>query len=169
MNPTSPTPCHFSSLRRLNRDYWLDAIDCPDTVLETAGHKISLHLLRYCAHYVPHVAYDVRHKLCSKRRAVILGYTIEMAGIAFDDYEMKIYVDELVESMLSHPSIWSANFGHDWDKLFNTIQCFLGIRISPKAVPWVFHFPECPAEPHSILYQKQKQPPHKPVKNKHSP
>lgn len=151
MNPQSSTPCHITSLRRLNRDLWLEALECPETVLETAGHRISLRLLRYCADNAPDIAYEIRHKLCSRRRAVILGYTIEMAGLCFSDDEVKIYVDELVDSMVSHPSIWSANFGHEWDKLWNTIQCFLGIRIGPDGVPPEFRFPECPSEPRYII------------------
>lgn len=151
MNPTSPTPCHFSSLRRLNRDYWLEALECPETVLETASHRISLRLLRHCAYSAPDIAYEIRHKLCSKRRAVILGYTIEMAGIAFDDDAMKIYVDELVDSMISHPSVWMANFDNEWEKLWNTIQLFLGYRINNDDVPPEFCFPGCPAVPRSII------------------
>ncbi|MDP3849506.1 MAG: hypothetical protein Q8Q59_03310 [Luteolibacter sp.] len=153
LNPQSSTPCHFSSLRRLNRDFWLEALECPETVLETASHRISLRLLRHCAYNAPDIAYEIRHKLCSRRRAVILGYMIEMAGLCFDDDEVKIFVDELVDSMISHPSIWSANFGHEWDKLWNTLQRFLGFRIGPDELPPEVRFPECPAEPRSVLNQ----------------
>lgn len=85
------------------------------------------------------------------RRAVILGYTIEMAGLSFSDDEVKIHVDELLDSMISHPSVWMANFANAWEKLWNTIQRFLGFRIGPDDVPPEFRFPECPSEPRYII------------------
>ena len=110
-------------------------------MLETAAHKISLRQLRYCAYYAPHIAYEMRHKVTAKRRAVILGYTFEIAELVFFGAELKAYMDEIWDSIIDHSEIWKVTFGHDWRRPMLSLQLFLGIELgqseedAPPLVP----------------------------------
>ena len=147
------SPNQYGILREIHLQIWQEAMECAETVLETSSHRISLRQLRYCAYQAPDIAYAMRHKLSSKRRAVILAYTIEMAGLVFDDAEVKIYMDEIVDSMISHPSIWNANFGQNWEILCQYIQNLLGIDLGQSEDVSLF-YPVCPIEPRRILLRQ---------------
>lgn len=144
-------PKTFSQLRRINDDYWVEALDCPETVLETAAGKISLLLLDYCAYYAPDIAYEVRHQLSSKRRAIVLSHTIEMAGIAFSDEEVKFYLEEIGDSMINHAFVWKRAYGDDWSMLCNSIQKLLGVDFG-KSLPLhlLQYYPKLPPEPNRM-------------------
>ena len=144
-------PKTFSQLRKLNDDYWDEALECPETVLETAAGKISLRLLNYCAYYAPDIAYEIRLQLSSKRRAIVLTQTIDMANIAFSDYEIKPYLDEVSDSMIDHPSVWTAAYGSDWSIICWTIQRFLGVDFGePLLFDVIFDYPQLPSEPPQV-------------------
>ena len=137
----------YAGLRKIHLQIWQDAMECPETVLETAGHRVSLRQLRYCAYHAPEIAYGLRHKWSSKRRAVILGYTIKMASLAFDDNEVKLYMGEISDSMITHPSIWKSNFDQDWNILCHHIQMVLGFDFGLSEDLALIHYPRRPAEP----------------------
>ena len=143
----------YIALRQILEWIWQEAVKCPRKVLETASPRISLRQLRYCAYYAPHIAYKIRFNLSDKQRAVILGYTIEMAGLVFDDDEMKDYMDEITDSMIAFPNVWKVTFGHDWRRLCLSIQFLLGIDLglSEDDLPPIV--PDRPPEPkRAIIY-----------------
>lgn len=135
----------FSRLRKIHSDMWQEAIVCPEASLETAAHRLSLKQLRYCSYMAPDIAYDVRKNLSGKRRAIVLAYTIKMAGLCFDDDGVKEYVDELVDSMIDYPNVWKSSCQQDWNVLWNTIGMLLGLDSEKGAS---CHFSrECPKRP----------------------
>ena len=146
-NPTTTLLDRYIALRRYHREIWQEAVRCPETVLETAAHRISLLQLRYCAFYAPHIAYDVRHLLSPKRRAVILGYTIEMAGLAFSNDQIAVHMDEITDSIIAFQSIWVATFGQEWANLFPSIQSMFGIDLGLPEPKGSLVTPVLPSEP----------------------
>ena len=144
----------YSVLREIHLHIWQEAMECPETVLETSCHRISLRQLRYCAYHAPDIAYALRHKLSPKRRAVILGYTLELAGLDFDDDEVNIYMDEITDSMISHPSIWNSNFGQNWEILCQYIQNISRIDLGQSEDLVSPFYPLRPTEPRRVFLRQ---------------
>jgi hypothetical protein len=120
---------NFADLRKFHRCLWLEILECPEAVLEKYGHRMSMKQLRYCAYHAPDIAYGIRQRLSPRRRAFMLGYTIEMAGLAFSDAEVRDYMDEIVDSMIDHKPVWTSVCNNEWPALMLTIQMFLGVQL----------------------------------------
>jgi len=73
-----------------------------------------------------------------------------MAGLVFDDDEVKIFLVEIAESMIFHPSVWKVIFGQDWTGLRLSIQAFLGIDLGLSGGNELIGEPVRPEEPKRV-------------------
>ncbi len=119
------------------------AEDYPEMLLQLALDKIPEKILRKCASASPDTAFQVRVSACPKVKALLLSYTVEMAGLCFDNTTMEAYSEEVQDSLIDFHEVWKLTYENDWPSVIRELELLCGI---PFNFP-LKHFPPTrPAE-----------------------
>lgn len=98
------------------------ADDYPELIITYAADRVPVRMLRHCCYTDPDLAYAAREAAAPELKALLLSYTLDMAGLVFSDQELAEYREEIEASLIEFYAIWVIAYKGDWTRLCMTLQ-----------------------------------------------